>query len=71
MSPVVPGLMSSCGCSRVFVVSSGVFASLFGLMERSISGIASSAVPLCLELPLCHRLVGFFVVIDFYLCPLL
>ena len=44
MSPVEPRLLISCGGSRVFGVSSGVVASLLGLMARSISGIASGGV---------------------------
>ena len=71
MSLIVPGLSSICGGYRVFGVSSGVIASLLGLMARSISGIAYGGVPLCVEVPLCHHVVGFVVVLDFYLCPLL
>ena len=39
MSPVVPGLSSSCGGSILFGVSYGVVALFLGLMLRSISGI--------------------------------
>ena len=47
MYPGVPKLSISCGGYRVFGVSSGVAASLLGLMVRSISGIASGGLPLC------------------------
>ena len=44
ISPVVPGLSIGFGGSRVFRVSSGVVASLLGLMARSIYGISSGGV---------------------------
>ena len=44
MSPVVPGLPSSCGGSIVFGLSYGVGASLLALMARSIPAIDSGMV---------------------------
>ena len=44
ISPVVPKLLSICGGSRVFAVSSGVVDSFCVLMVRSISGIASGGI---------------------------
>ena len=44
MPSIVSRILSSCGGSKVFELSSCVFASLLVLMERSISGIASGGV---------------------------
>ena len=68
---VVPGISSSCGGSIVFGVSSSVVSLLLVLMARSIYIIALVGLPLCLELPICHQVVGFFVVFGFHLSPLL
>ena len=44
MTPVLPVISISCGSFSVFGVSSGVVASLLGLMARSIYGIDSGGV---------------------------